>query len=112
MYILNQIYKKKKPLYCDICDVQKKSVMGLLSHKSQCRKDNEELSTLMVACELCGSKMLPVSMTRHLQLSHPNEQKPISSSDNTEGIPMEIVEGKRKAAKRYVFMLLIILIIY
>lgn len=105
MYILNQLYKKKKPLYCDICDVQKKSVMGLLSHKSQCRKDNQELSNLMVTCELCGNKMLPVSMTRHMQLSHSNGQKVTSK---TEGMSMEIVDGKRKAAERYMFVLFII----
>lgn len=71
MRTLAAIYKSKKPLYCELCGESKKSVVGYLSHKTQCGKSEEEISSMYVKCELCGNVMLPVSVQMHNKLVHP-----------------------------------------
>lgn len=93
MYILNTFYKAKIPLYCYKCKESKKSVVGFLSHQSQCGNDIESAK---IPCPLCGKKVLPVSMPTHHKLVH--ESKP------DKPVVEEITEGslpsKRKAAKQ------------
>jgi hypothetical protein len=98
MHTLNALYKKKKPLYCDKCGEVKKSVVGFLSHRSQCLKSEEQLESVKIACEICGRKMLPVSMTTHMKMHQPNvkediEEKP--KNDFNKPLP-----SKRSAAKK------------
>ncbi|XP_018329237.1 uncharacterized protein LOC108739711 isoform X2 [Agrilus planipennis] len=77
--ILGDLYKKRKPLYCEKCGVAKKSVVGFLSHKSMCLKTEEEKESIKIKCELCDRKVLPVSITTHMKFCHGNVRK-----DNSE----------------------------
>ncbi|CAG9767922.1 unnamed protein product [Ceutorhynchus assimilis] len=99
MRILTQLYKSKKPLHCEKCKVQKKSVVGYLSHKTVCQKSQEEMESVKVACKLCGQKVLPVSMDYHLKAHNkPEWPKQISASDY---FSVDVgTGGKRKAATR------------
>lgn len=99
MRILTAIYKSKKPLYCEICGEPKKSVLGYLSHKTQCGKSEDELADLQVKCELCGSSMLPVSMSMHMKLSHSTKPKEEQRKKPKIEIEESGIKSERKAAK-------------
>ncbi|KAL1490447.1 hypothetical protein ABEB36_013137 [Hypothenemus hampei] len=74
MRILTQLYKAKKPLHCEKCKQQKKSVLGYLSHKSVCQRSEIEVEDVKVACQICGRKMLPVSMDSHMKIHNKPEK--------------------------------------
>ncbi|RZC38768.1 uncharacterized protein BDFB_007282, partial [Asbolus verrucosus] len=99
MHTLNSLYKKKKPLYCDKCGEVKKSVVGFLSHQSTCRKSEEQLESVKIACEICGRKMLPVSMSTHMKFLHSN---PVQKDEVVEKTTNEnkLLPSKRSAAKK------------
>lgn len=94
--VLGNLCKKNHPLRCETCGVKKKSVIGFLSHKSQCQKTDQELEGLKVMCQLCGRTMLPVSLQRHMDLSHPEKKPEIADVAEAE------VLAPRKAASKYV----------
>lgn len=98
---LTELLHKKKPLRCDSCGNVRKSVMGFLSHRSQCQKSANEIENMKVKCHLCGRRMLPVSLSRHMVLSH--EKEPTEKSDLVDDINDEAREpgSKRKAAHKY-----------
>ncbi|VEN58135.1 unnamed protein product [Callosobruchus maculatus] len=60
-------YKAKKPLYCYKCDTAKKSVIGYLSHQSQCGVHENDAK---IPCAQCGRKVLPVSMPVHIKMRY------------------------------------------
>lgn len=94
MYILNALYKAKIPLYCYKCRESKKSVVGFLSHQSQC---GNNIESAKISCPICGKKVLPVSMPTHNKLVHePKPDKPAAESANEESV----ILTKRKAAKQ------------
>ncbi|KAK9702326.1 hypothetical protein QE152_g30043 [Popillia japonica] len=97
---LTELLHKKKPLRCDSCGNVRKSVMGFLSHRSQCQKSANEIENMKVKCHLCGRRMLPVSLSRHMVLSH--EKEPTEKSDLVDDINDEAREpgSKRKAAHK------------
>ncbi|XP_008194372.2 uncharacterized protein LOC103313276 [Tribolium castaneum] len=99
MHTLNSLYKKKKPLYCDKCGEVKKSVVGFLSHRSQCLKSGEQLESVKISCDLCGRRMLPVSLTTHMKMIHQNpdkEEVPEKTTNNA----AKPLPSKRSAAKK------------
>lgn len=97
MGILNALYKSKKPLYCEKCGSSKKSVLGYLSHRSTCMKSNEEKEDLKVQCPHCPAKILPVSMSYHLNTVHFRSEKKPNPVAKEEFNP----NSKRSAAKKY-----------
>lgn len=99
MHTLNALYKKKKPLYCDKCGEVKKSVVGFLSHRSQCLKSGEQLESVKISCEICGRKMLPVSLTTHMKMLHQNTEKEETVEKQLNAI-MKPLPSKRSAAKK------------
>lgn len=102
MTVLNALYKAKIPLYCYKCKNTKKSVIGFLSHQSQCGVDVENAK---VPCPLCGKRILPVSLPSHNKLVH--EPKHIKIKKIKEHL-IDLVDleedglgtNKRKAAKQ------------
>ncbi|KAI4465697.1 rna polymerase iii transcription initiation factor complex subunit [Holotrichia oblita] len=98
--ILTELLHKKKPLRCESCGNIRKSVMGFLSHRSQCRKSANEIEDLKVKCHLCDRRMLPVSLSRHIVLSH--EKEPTEKADLGNDAIDEVCEpgSKRKAAHK------------
>uniref|UniRef100_A0A1Y1MYX5 C2H2-type domain-containing protein n=1 Tax=Photinus pyralis TaxID=7054 RepID=A0A1Y1MYX5_PHOPY len=68
MSILTDLYKRKKPLYCENCGITKKSALGYLSHKSVCQRSANEVSSVRIKCEYCEHTVLPVSMSAHLKI--------------------------------------------
>lgn len=109
MYTLNNLYKKKKPLYCDKCGEMKKSVVGFLSHQSQCSKSSEQLESVKATCELCGKKMLPVSMPTHMKFVHGPKPEKEEEEDTSRVSP---VGSKRGAHKKYNFILPLSIVTY
>lgn len=100
MSILGTVCKSKKKLCCENCGEQKKSVIGYLSHKTKCQKTDEEIEDMKIECKLCGSKMLPVSMTMHMKLLH--TKKPESEQTTSDQAKERDELGKgRRSAKRY-----------
>ncbi|XP_023017912.2 uncharacterized protein [Leptinotarsa decemlineata] len=91
--VLNNMYKMKKPLFCDRCETVKKSVIGFLSHRSQCG-DHEA----KVACDICRKMVLPVSMPSHIKLYH-EKAKESPNQSNYFSVDYKISDHKRKAAK-------------
>lgn len=91
MHILSALYKLRKPLYCEICDEQKKSVLGYLSHKSVCQLGGAALDVLKVACEVCGRKVLPVSLDFHMKI-HNKPKEELTSVES------QISDKPRRAA--------------
>ncbi|XP_063903465.1 uncharacterized protein LOC135122905 isoform X1 [Zophobas morio] len=101
MHTLHMLYKKKKPLYCDKCGKVKKSVVGFLSHRSQCLKSEEQLESVKIACEICGRKMLPVSMSTHMKMLHSEgSEKVKNGSDKSNNDLNKPLASKRSAAKK------------
>ncbi|CAH1164048.1 unnamed protein product [Phaedon cochleariae] len=98
MFVLNSLYKAKKPLYCDKCGQTKKSVIGYISHRSQCGVGTKEAH---VECEICGKKMLPVSMLTHLKFVHGPKERKSDYFDVNIDTPLK----KRKAAANALSML-------
>ncbi|XP_018561078.1 uncharacterized protein LOC108903390 [Anoplophora glabripennis] len=94
--VLTALYKAKKPLYCDKCGGSKKSVIGFLSHQSQCGVKLEETK---VQCQFCDRKVLPVSMQTHIKWVHekPKEKSVIQDAGYLE-VDTDTVLKKRKAA--------------
>lgn len=100
MRVLTDLYKRKKPLYCENCNMVKKSVMGYLSHKSICQRSSEEIEASKVKCDHCGRTLMPVSMAIHLKICKvinvgKQIESPITYKSND-----QFVDGKRKAAKK------------
>lgn len=100
---LTELYQKKKPLRCDVCGKNRKSVVGFLSHKSQCTKSDYEIEDMKVKCHLCDRKMLPVSLPRHLELTH--QEVVVETPTKPKKAENEPVatHSKRKAANKYVW---------
>lgn len=99
MTVLNALYKAKIPLYCYKCKNTKKSVIGFLSHQSQCGVNVDKAK---VPCPLCGKRILPVSLPSHNKLVH--EPKVFKNKKiKDQEIDMEgdgLSTNKRKAAKK------------
>lgn len=98
MKILNSLYREKKSFKCYICGEAKKSVVGFLSHRSQCSKSENQLESVKISCEICGRKMLPVSLSTHMKIHlnpTPKETK-IEKKNDFKPLP-----SKRSAAKKY-----------
>ncbi|XP_021709793.1 titin isoform X2 [Aedes aegypti] len=53
-------------LYCDKCNVAKKSALGLVSHRPVCGLTRQEILNTKIPCQHCGRKLMPVSMNCHL----------------------------------------------
>ncbi|KXJ82622.1 hypothetical protein RP20_CCG012679 [Aedes albopictus] len=53
-------------LYCDKCNVSKKSALGLVSHRPVCGMTRQEIEDSKIPCQHCGRKLMPVSMNCHL----------------------------------------------
>ncbi|KAK5646406.1 hypothetical protein RI129_004870 [Pyrocoelia pectoralis] len=106
MSILSDLYKRKKPLYCEHCGIVKKSALGYLSHKSVCQKSPNEVNNVRIKCEYCEHTVLPVSMTAHLKNCKGLHLYTNTEVDYPEN-PLNVVEelnttstSKRKAASR------------
>lgn len=56
-------------IYCDKCNVAKKSALGLVSHRPVCGMTRQEIENSKIPCEHCGRKLMSVSMNCHL-MSH------------------------------------------
>lgn len=99
MTVLNALYKAKIPLYCYKCKNTKKSVIGFLSHQSQCGFNVDKAK---VTCPLCGKRILPVSLPSHNKLVH--EPKPFDikkfKDQETDIEEDDLSTSKRKAAKK------------
>ncbi|KAG5897827.1 hypothetical protein JTB14_011827 [Gonioctena quinquepunctata] len=93
--VLNALYKMKKPLYCDKCNQTKKSVLGFLSHRSQCGID---LQKAKIQCTMCNKKVLPVSMPSHIKMVHEAPKKQPVESDYF-NVDSNAPIKKRQAAK-------------
>ncbi|CAH1111869.1 unnamed protein product [Psylliodes chrysocephalus] len=92
---LNALYKAKKPLYCEKCGIVKKSVVGLLSHLGQCGNTEQA----KIECELCGKKVLPVSLPTHIKLAHETAKK-VETTSNYFQVDLEVSQKRRKAATK------------
>ncbi|XP_066155127.1 uncharacterized protein [Euwallacea fornicatus] len=97
MKILTSLYKSKKPFFCEVCGEQKKSVVGYLSHKGVCQWSGLNAEQAKVTCELCGRKMLPVSMDSHMKVHNKAEAARKAYNDELERIEAEEL-GPRRAA--------------
>lgn len=96
MTILTALYKAKKPLYCEKCGQSKKSVVGFLSHQSQC---GEKIEEVKIQCQFCDRKVLPVSMQTHIKMVHEKPKEKILAQDASYfDVDTDIVLKKRKAA--------------
>ncbi|CAH1981210.1 unnamed protein product [Acanthoscelides obtectus] len=98
MSVLNARYKAKKPLFCYKCNTAKKSVIGYLSHQSQCGVNENDAK---ISCPECGRKVLPVSMPVHIKMVHetPKMNKVTISEDGP------VLDYKRRAAKNAMSMI-------
>ncbi|VEN58130.1 unnamed protein product [Callosobruchus maculatus] len=94
MSVLNARYKAKKPLYCYKCDTAKKSVIGYLSHQSQCGVHENDAK---IPCAQCGRKVLPVSMPVHIKMVH--ETPKINKMMMDQPMEQPVLDDKRRAAK-------------
>ncbi|XP_066250284.1 uncharacterized protein [Euwallacea similis] len=97
MKILTSLYKSKKPFFCEVCGEQKKSVVGYLSHKGVCQWSGLNAEQAKVTCELCGRKMLPVSMDSHMKVHNKAEAARKAYNDELERMEAEEL-GPRRAA--------------
>ncbi|KAF5289007.1 hypothetical protein FQA39_LY03886 [Lamprigera yunnana] len=100
MRILTDLYKRKKPLYCEKCDQPKKSVMGYLSHKSMCQKSSNELHAMRVQCSHCNHHVLPISMSAHLKFCKGLNPVITKVPIVVEGTEVSYSGSKRKAATK------------
>lgn len=99
MKILNALYKEKKSFKCHICGETKKSVVGFLSHQSQCSKSEDQLDSIRIVCTICDKKMLPVSFNTHMKTMHLN---PTPKEPKIEKITeVKPLGSSRSASKRY-----------
>ncbi|XP_058802293.1 uncharacterized protein LOC131670594 [Phymastichus coffea] len=106
MRVLTLAHKKKhkKGLTCEECREVKKSVVGFISHMRFCGKTDEEIASLLVTCDQCGSKFKPSSMEYH-ERQHRLE---IEGKKKREKEMMETIidisepRSKRKAAEKAV----------
>ncbi|XP_039443604.1 titin-like [Culex pipiens pallens] len=73
---------------CEKCGVSKKSALGLVSHRVVCGLTPEQIEASKVACENCGRKMMPVSMTSHLN-GHCSVLKRIKQERHLEEVQRE-----------------------
>ncbi|KAJ8952255.1 hypothetical protein NQ318_007414 [Aromia moschata] len=98
LYALNALYKAKKPLYCEKCGISKKSVVGFLSHQTQC---GVELTEVKVKCEFCERRVLPVSMQTHIKLVHeePKKKDIVERRPDYFDVNVDGLSSKRNAAK-------------
>ncbi|KAH1023930.1 uncharacterized protein LOC109543640 isoform X1 [Dendroctonus ponderosae] len=94
--ILGQLCKLKKPLHCETCKQQKKSVLGYLSHKSICQLNGLEAESIKAECKLCGKKMMPVSLSWHMK-THTNETTR-EEPQKSDYFKVETPTNKRRAA--------------
>ncbi|XP_050309290.1 uncharacterized protein LOC126745480 isoform X2 [Anthonomus grandis grandis] len=96
--IFQAIYKSRKPLRCEICNLQKKSTMGYISHKVQCIASLSNKCS-KVSCELCGRYVLPVSMEYHMKQLHNTSNESALDKMTGENFPEDNLSGPRKAAE-------------
>lgn len=101
--LLTKVYKIQKRLTCEKCGEKKKSVVGFVSHMMQCSKTEAEIMQMKVACQLCGSMLLPVSMAAHMRLSHGPKRKAEDSIFEVVGGDGDYLQlnTKRKSATKY-----------
>ncbi|KAF5286787.1 hypothetical protein FQR65_LT02205 [Abscondita terminalis] len=100
MGILNDIYKRRRPLYCENCNVVKKSVMGYLSHKSVCQRSHDEIQAYKVKCNHCSRFLLPISMSVHMKSCTGLKTNTIPKSPATNKNDEVPINSKRRAATR------------
>ncbi|KAL1381256.1 hypothetical protein pipiens_003447 [Culex pipiens pipiens] len=82
---------------CEKCGVSKKSALGLVSHRVVCGLTPEQIEASKVACENCGRKMMPVSMTSHLN-GHCSVLKRIKQERHLEEVQRERREQEEEDA--------------
>ncbi|GJQ69719.1 hypothetical protein Trydic_g22289 [Trypoxylus dichotomus] len=95
--ILSELCHKRKFLRCEICGENRRSVVGFISHRSRCEKSVDEIDDLKVECSLCKRKMLPVSLPRHMALTHERESAETIKLKDVGNEPV-VLGSKRKAA--------------
>lgn len=100
MSILTDLYKRKKPLYCDQCTTKKKSVIGFLSHRAVCQKTAAEKQAMKVQCERCDRLVMPVSMSMHMKYCHSEKLEDLDKEDPTISENNIISNSRRKAAEK------------
>ncbi|KRT79779.1 hypothetical protein AMK59_8008 [Oryctes borbonicus] len=101
MKILKDLCVKRKCLRCDVCGMNRKSVVGFISHRSQCEKSVDEIDVLRVKCHLCDRRMLPISLPRHIVLSHQSESpETIMLNDHNNEVVASSSKGPSASGKR------------
>lgn len=71
-------------------------MLGYLSHKSICQLKGFETESIKAECNLCGKKMMPVSLSSHMKI-HAN-QTTREEAQKSNYFDVETPTKKRKAA--------------